>query len=284
MPSIFAYTNYRQFLSDHFEEVKGKNPGFSYRAFCRIAGFTSPNYIRMIVLGTRNLSPKAIAKVAKGLKLNKKQTAFFENLVHFNQSQTHEDKVKHYERLCFFKAYQDIKSLDHKGYLYFSRWYFPVIREMTQMEGFREDPRWIANNLCPAILEDEAREALKILRELELVAYDENKRLRPVDKNVTTVDEVSGLSLMSFHREMIAMARASLENTPQDFRDISSVTVGIDKETFHHTKERLRELRQDLNLNLSQSSKVEAVYQLNLQFFNLSVIPKKWLKKSDVAN
>jgi len=279
MPNVYAYNNYREYLKDYFDETQKKNERFSYRAFNRAVGFTSPNFLRMIVLGKRNLSPKAIKKLSVHFQFNKKQSSFFENLVLFNQSDTYDEKVLYYERIAFFKSYQEIKTLDFKSYQFFSKWYYPTIREMTLQDNFKENPHWIANHLCKTITEEEAKEALELLKDLKLLQYDKNNKLKPVDQNITTDDEVTHISLLHFHKEMIALANQSLENTPPHFRDISSITVGLNESGFKKTKKKLQELRQELNLELSKTKKVEAVYQVNFQLFNLTKIPLGWQKK-----
>ena len=39
MPDLFTYLDYRKFLQDAFEELKGSSPGFSHRLFAKKAGF-----------------------------------------------------------------------------------------------------------------------------------------------------------------------------------------------------------------------------------------------------
>src|SRR4051794_5482246 len=39
MPDLFAYTDYREFLKDYYEEQKAKDPKFSHRYFTMKVGF-----------------------------------------------------------------------------------------------------------------------------------------------------------------------------------------------------------------------------------------------------
>ena len=48
--------------------LKATKPQFSYRYFSRVAGFSSPNFLKLVAEGQRNLSPKSIAKFAKKLR------------------------------------------------------------------------------------------------------------------------------------------------------------------------------------------------------------------------
>ena len=64
--TVFAYSNYREFLRDWFAQLQS-SPGFSFRSFSRIAGFNSPNFVKLVVDGKRNLSIES----AEGDKTNK---------------------------------------------------------------------------------------------------------------------------------------------------------------------------------------------------------------------
>lgn len=276
---IFNYTDYRKYLSDYFEQSKVKNPSFSHRSFCKLLGFTSPNYIKLLISGQRNLAPKSAFKIAERLGLKKKECDFFLTLVEFNQAETHEEKVRVYEKIAFFKSYQQVKNIDIQYYHYFSHWYYPAIREMIFLPDFREDVRWIKARLCDEVSEEEIKLALVSLLELDFIKYNDQRKLVPSDQNISTADEVNNISLLAFHKEMMRMAQRSLDETDHRFRDISSVTTFLDYKGFQETKKLLQDLRQDLNLKLSATKSPEAVYQINFQFFNLTKIPKSWEQK-----
>src|SRR3989338_9919808 len=87
-PNIFEYDNYRSFLKDLYALLKQEKSAFSFRFFSRQAGFRSPNFLKLVMEGKRNLSPESIEKFAKGLKLNKNEADFFRRLVLLNQATT----------------------------------------------------------------------------------------------------------------------------------------------------------------------------------------------------
>jgi uncharacterized protein (TIGR02147 family) len=270
MPNIFSYINFRTYLTEYYAEKKAENSRFSYRMFSRICSFSSPNFIKLIAEGKRNLSTDGIEKVAKGLKLNKNESRFFTNLVHFNQSSSHEDKKRFYEKLSYFKSFKEIKKIEHEFYRYLSKWLYPVIREMTLLKNFNESPSKIAEQVTGNITEDEVKEAIQMLRDLEFIQPDKRNRLRATDKTIKTDPEVLNVSVKNFHKEMIGKAMDSMDETAQELRDISALTIAVNKKTFLETKKRIQEFRDELNVMLSKSTDVDAVYQLNFQFFNLT--------------
>jgi len=276
MINIFSYTNYRTFLQDVYLEKKEKGTSFSYRSFSKFVGFSSPNYMRMVIKGDRNLSQEAILKLIKYLKLNKTQASFFKSLINFNQSTEPEDKKKHFEKICYFKGFQEIKKIDHKNYCYFSKWYYPAIREMTLLDNFREDPRWIADQLHPNITPEEAKEALCLLVEIGFLAKGKDNRLKIIDKNIKTDSEVINISLWNFHQQMIGQAKHALDHTDAEFRDILSVTVALNQAKFKKFRKKLNDLCEEISVECSHGRNADSVYQVNLQLFNLTKTPKSW--------
>lgn len=277
--NLYSYTDYRAYLEHHFQEKAKNFPAFSYRSFSLKAGFSSPNFVRMVVLGKRNLSVEGIDMLANYLNLKDKEKEYFKNLVLFNQSSSQEESFKYFEKLCLIKSFLEIKKIDYSCYRYFSNWYLPVIRELVLLDEFQEDAKWISEKLNKEISISEAKDAIDFLLENQFLKRDKNERLQQNNQTLSTDNDIKSMSLLKFHQEMIKKAYKSLNSTPFQFRDISSITVSIDYDKFIEFKNKLQKLREEFVVDLSQSHKKETVYQLNMQFFNLSQIPKSWKKK-----
>ncbi len=274
MQALYSYINYRTFLKDYYEEKKRLNPNFSYRVFSRLCGFNSPNFLKLIMMAERNLSDDGITKVTRAIKLRAREAEYFTTLVHFNQTEDREKKAACFESLRNFKAFKEIKQIEHESYEYLNKWHHVAIRELVILKNFKEDPAWIAKKLKNKITEAEVKDSIKLLLNLGLLKRDATKRLIQSEKNLTTETEVMDLSVANFHDTMIALAAESIDNSRPSERDISSVTVALNKETFLEAKRRIQEFRRELNILLSNCKTPDAVYQMNFQIFNLSEV--KW--------
>jgi len=84
--SIFEYDDYRAYLRDLYEHLKKTGTHFSYRSFSSKAGFRSPNILKLVIDGKRNLSPQSVQKFARALNLKKDEAEFFRILVNLNQA------------------------------------------------------------------------------------------------------------------------------------------------------------------------------------------------------
>src|SRR3989344_8603024 len=91
---IFTYRNFRDLLSDYYHTQKKQKASYSYKAFAEKAGLNSPNYLKLVMDGKRNLSHKNIKKFAKGLGLDRYSSEYFENLVYLNQAE--EDELRNF--------------------------------------------------------------------------------------------------------------------------------------------------------------------------------------------
>ncbi len=271
-PNIYTYLDYRTYLRDLYEARKQTKRGFSYRSFARTAGLSSENHLWQVINGRRKLSGATIIKFAKGFGLKKHETAYFEHLVHFNQAKTTEEKNHHYRKLASSKRYIEVRHLERDQFEYLSKWYYAVIRELVLLPDFCEEPAWIAARLAPVISEREAAEALELLFRLGLLGRDADGRVVQTERHVTSGEEVASLAATNFHKQMIDRAAAAVEGTRPEHRELSALTVAIPKAKIAQVKERIRQVRRELHEMMATDDGADVVYQLNLQFFNVSEV------------
>lgn len=50
MKSVLEYKDYHLFMQDYYDERK-RLGAFSWREFCKSAGFTSPNFLKLVCMG-----------------------------------------------------------------------------------------------------------------------------------------------------------------------------------------------------------------------------------------
>lgn len=269
-PNIFEYDNYRDYLKVVYQFLKSEKRQFSYRYFSRMAGFRSPNVLQLVMEGKRNLSPASIEQFSQALKLNKEETTFFRNLVLLNQASTVEEKKFYAEQLIRSRFYRKVHPLSSAEFAYYSNWYFIPIRELVGVEGFIEDPQWIAHQLNPPITPTEAKKALDTLEQLGLIRRNDQGKLVQTDTFVSTGDEVSSTSVVQFHKEMIQKGAEALDRFKGREREISSVTLALSEKSALQVKELIQSFRKELIAIASQDRNPTAVYQINFQHFPLS--------------
>jgi uncharacterized protein (TIGR02147 family) len=269
-PNIFDYLDYRAFLKDVFAFRKRQAAKFSYRFLSRRAGFKSPNFLKLVAEGQRNLGLESIAKVAKGLDLKRTEGEYFECLVRMNQARSHDEKNRFYRRMMSVKGVGTVRKLENAAFEYFSRWYIPVVRELLLFGDRKSTPEDIAPFLSPSITPAEARHSVSILLSLGLIQKDPEDRWLPVETNLTTGPEIRSLVIANYHREMLRLASESMERFPPEERDVTAVVLSVRRDRMPEIKEKTAEFRKALLEMATETEDPDQVVQVNVQVFPLT--------------
>ncbi|MCO5143915.1 MAG: TIGR02147 family protein [Oligoflexia bacterium] len=127
MKSIYQYNDHKTYLNDWFTEKKNGPSGFSFKQFSKVAGLGSPNYMKLIIGGKRNLTSTNIHQIASALTLSFDETQYFEALTQLQQSKTNVEKKYYKQRLKIIKANKPHKSFNLSELDLLSEWYFPAV-------------------------------------------------------------------------------------------------------------------------------------------------------------
>lgn len=281
-PDILEYDSYRRYLRDTYAFLKQEQSHFSFRFFSRMAGFSSPNFLKLVMEEQRNLSAESVEKFIKALKLTGKDASHFRQLVLLEQSATLEEKKFYAEQLLKSKNYKKLKPLSEKEFAYYANWFYIPIREMVALPHFQENPRWIAEQLVPKIQTSEAKKALDDLIELGMLKRNNDGRLTQTDSSVSTGDNITSTSVINFHQTMAKLGGESIKRIHHSQRDISSVTITLSRKNFDEMKKLVQNFRRELLALSEKDPAPDEVYQLNFHFFPLTDIKgKEGDKKTD---
>ncbi|MBF0442296.1 MAG: TIGR02147 family protein, partial [Oligoflexales bacterium] len=201
---------------------------------------------------------------------------YFLKLVSYQHSRNTDEREKTFQDVLVSKAKCLEGDWDRQSLEFFTHWYHSAIFELLHFDSVKDDPAWIAKNLKPAISPSKAKEALTLLENLKMVAFDEEKkRLVPITEMISTGSEIRGMTFKSYHHQMINLALTALSKEIATNRDISSVTISLPVEAMNEIKELTAKFRQEL-LQLSDRHKEkEQIIQVNIQAFPLSIEIKK---------
>lgn len=268
-PDIYTYLSYRAYLGDYYAAAKANQPHFSYRYFSRRAGFSSSNFLKLIIDGKRNVSPESVDKIAEALSLTAEEHRFFAQLVELDQAPDQEARAQQMEAIMATRRFLEARPLDGLTYAYLSKWYHVAICELIAHHAFRNDPAWIASQLRPAISAAQAAQAIQTLLDLGLVV-EQDGVLRREDAMLDAGHEVTAVGVREYHRGMLELARASIDTVPAPQRDISAMTVCIPAALVPEVKRRLQTFREQLMSFCEDHEQRDTVYQLTMQLFPLS--------------
>ncbi len=269
-PDIYEYIDYRAFLRDYYAAAKENVRAFSYRYLARRAGFSSPNFIKLVMEGDRNLGGDSIDKVAQAFDIQGEHRDFFKSLVAFDQADTAEERNEAFEAIAASRRYKSARRIDYDMFEYLSHWYYPAIREMAARKDFKADAAWVAGQLWPRISEQKAGKALDLLMRLGLLIELEDGTIGRGEPSLTTGHQVTSLAVGNYHRQMLTRAAESIELVDREERDISALTVCINEDTVDELKNRIRAFREVLLEICDTEEDPRVVYQVNFQMFPLT--------------
>lgn len=269
---MYRYLDYRALLRDYYAERKQHGRGFSYRAFSRRAGLHSPNHLKRVIEGERNLSPEVAQRFADACGFAGKDALYFCELVAFNQARTTKERQARYEALSSYRGFRRAQKLDVAHAAYHSHWYVPAIRELAAARGFRADPEWLAKRMLPAITREQAERALHVLFELGLLVRDADGRTVQAEAVVSTGEETSGVHIVNYHRSMMQHAVEAIDRVPRAERDISALTLCVSPQGLARLKQRIQEFRRELVGIEGADGRGETVVQINIQLYPLTQV------------
>lgn len=265
---VFDFESCRKYLKVELETRRLRRRGYSLRQLAKKAKFSSPSNLSMFLSGHRPLSDEAAQQLAQALNLTGRRRNYFLILGKLDSTKSEEQKKIYKDQLMQIKGAVDESVLDVQQYRLLTEWHYLVIYVMVGQKNFKEDPEWIRKKLRAPL---EVQKIEWAIRDLEALGLIEKKRgrWRQVSGPITTAEHIKDTALFTYHRKMSDMAKAALEQ-PSDIREFNGGTVAIPKDQMPWVKEKIRQLRKELNEHLSQFDSPSDVYQFNLQLFALT--------------
>jgi uncharacterized protein (TIGR02147 family) len=275
---VFGFLDAREFLRHAYDAEKKGNRNFSHRFIAKSMNAGSSSFFKDVLCGRAPLSPTRAAKFAKLFRLTPKETAHFENLVLFTQADTREEKERYLRKLGGASSVGQRAVLQASQREYLQKWHYAAIRDLLDLHDFRGDAeglKALAKSLDPAITPDEAEDAIALLLRLGLVRKDAQGRYEKVGDVVSTRAGGDPELAKPGLKASIELARRSLDAHAPAARPFSYVTLNVSERTFAEVRDRIRSFRRDILDMVAGEDEADRLYQLNLQFFPLSVPAKR---------
>ena len=273
MKPVTEYRDYRCCMQDFYDERK-RTCSFTWREFARLAGFTSPTYLKLVCEGKSSLSELGIERVASAMNLGGFEYAYFRHLVRYNQAKDDETKKNAFASMKDIAKANKIRVVDADAFTYFESWKNPVLRELVAMMP-GATPEAVADMCWQPITADEVRKSLDFMVSVGILQRKSKNVYVQTDKALVGNSEVMPLVVRSMHREMAGFAQKAIDEFETSERDVSGVTMGIDRETYEQIVRELESCRRKIVAIANMCKEPNQVYRLNLQMFPLSKITNK---------
>ena len=269
-PSVFSCTDYCQFLRSCYLWLKETDNKYSHRFIAREIGATSGGWFSDVLSGRITLSPRFIIPLCRLFQLSEKETAYFQLLIAMSQTQLPEEKQRILKEMLLCREL-DVDTITTEHFEFYSKWYIPVIRELLFDIQCSDDWEMLARKLTPAITTKEAREAVEILIRCELVTYNEQGYLTPLQRILKKDSSTASVYWYIYMSSLLRLSQETLKTCPKNERDYSAITVMLSKEALSKAAEITKRYRRDL-LSLGElDGDDKRAYQCCIQLFPVSI-------------
>lgn len=274
-PALGVFTDFREYLRAFYDYKihlhKNSYSQYSYKTFSASADIKSPNYLKMIIDGERNLSKTTARKFAKALGLDKESTEEFLLLVEYGQAQDPLERNRHLKALNEFRTKRRIKSgeLQTEKLQSAPTWISWVLHAMTDQRGVEFSIDSLRDLLAGNVSGDDIRRSLQQLFNAQALRVDEAGKVR---KGIVppNQEEISPEMIRKIQSELMYLGMEALLNGKAHEREVGTLTVCLTEPEFEKVRFELRHLRKRILKDALMSRELspgDRVYQLNIQMF-----------------
>jgi uncharacterized protein (TIGR02147 family) len=268
MKSIFEFYDYRLYMRTFYEERK-RTSAFSWRQFSKLAGFSSPNYMKVVCDGKSRLSKAGIEPVANAMGLIEHEKIYFQKLVELDNANNESSKAAVLQQIHEMSKEYKIRMLDGDAFMYFESWLNPVVREIAALNPGAK-PLALSKLCIPETSATEIRRSIDFLLSAGLLKKISENHYKQTEKVISGSSEIMPLALRSMHRQMADLASKSIDTVPVSKRYFSGLTATLSQAEYDQIVKELENFRQRIVRIASGTKNGQKVYRLNLQFFPLT--------------
>ena len=265
MKPILEYKDYRLYIQDYYDERK-RLGAFSWREFCKSAGFSSPNFLKLVCQGQSRLGMPKIENVANAMGLIGYEKDYFREMVTFCNAK--KDSVKKASLLEMQKIALEhrMRVVDGDAFQYYESWKYPVLRELVPMMP-GANPRDIADECKEHVSAEEVRDVLDFLVKAGFLKKDGDKVYSQTEQVVIGSKEALPLAIRAMHKEMANMAARAVDRYSPSERHFTGVTLGVNEEAYGRIASELDACCKKVLSIANEYKDLDQVCRINFQFF-----------------
>ncbi|MBQ3778688.1 MAG: TIGR02147 family protein [Fibrobacter sp.] len=250
--SVFMYFDYRDFIRAVLETMQSK--GLSLRAIQENAGVSGSAFFSRILDGSRPLSIANAKNIAKSWGLPDDESDYFLDLVRFGNEKNVDVREELLRKLLAVRANNQEFALQDSSLKFFSKWYYPVLRDLLPLLPPNTPAEKIGRMFTPVLRAPQVESGIRYLMESGFVTLDENGVYRVEQPIVSTPPRVRSTILRKYHLKNLEVNSEVYDLFTSDDRSVTSVTCSLSKESFEKVREEIAKLREKI-LALSREEK-----------------------------
>ncbi len=265
MKSIFDYQDYHLYLQDYYDERK-RLGSFSWREFCRKAGFSSPNFLKLVCMGQSKLSKIKASQVAKSMGLVDYEEEYFYQLVAFGNAENSSAQRAASLEMQRIALEHQVRVVDKDAFQYYESWKYPVIRELAPlMPG--ATPRDFAEECKEYVSAEEVNDVLDFLVKAGFLKKEGNNVYTQTEQTVIGSKDSLPIAIRAMHKEMAIMAARAVDRYSANERFFNGATLGVNQDAYDKIVEEIKACCKKAVAIANECGDFDQVFRINLQFF-----------------
>ena len=265
MKSVFEYKDYHLFMQDYYDE-RQRLGAFSWREFCKSAGFTSPNFLKLVCMGQSKLSKVKVDDVAKAMGLVGYEADYFRAMVAFCNADKDDAKKAALLEMQKIALEHKVRVVDGDAFQYYESWKYPVLRELAPMMS-GACPRDLADACKEHVSAEEVRDVLNFLVKAGFLKKDGEKVYTQTEQTVIGSNEALPIAIRAMHKEMANMAARAVDRYSAGERFFTGVTLGVNQEASARIAKELDACCRKVLAIANEYNDLDQVCRINFQFF-----------------
>lgn len=268
---IFAYPDFRLYLSDYMRIRSGRDPSFTQAFICRKLGLpNSRSFFGDVIRGTKPLTPAKTEALLDVLELKGDVARYFRALVLYNQASLVSEKEFHLEQLIALNR-SPVANLDKGAFAYYGDWRHSVVRALLDIVDVDTDPSPLALMSFPPIPLPAIRRSLALLKKLGLVQKNEAGYWKPAEKLIHSGHHLQDEILRRYQAACLDQAKAAILVPSGAASNISTETLSLSGTAYRRIVEKLQRFKSEVrSIVHKDGEKADRIYQLNIQLFTHS--------------
>ena len=279
-PRVCDYLEYRCFLKDFYHHRRAATARdvrpYNYAMFSAAADIRSPNYLKLVIDGQRNLSESMAEKFARAMGLNKADATEFVALVLYTQAVEPIERSRYLKHLSQLRVEAKMESgeIDSKRWDSIPSWISWMLLQLLDVRVLKLEPVAVSKLLDGKVSPEVVKRALEGLVEVGMLERDPvSNELKPTKQYYDSPFEMPADMIRKLQTELILLGLDSLFKDSPKEREFGTLTLSLTRDEFEKMKFEVRHLRKRWQREYTDrphSGKPERLYQFNVQLFPLS--------------
>lgn len=260
----YDFSNYRDFLQEIVN--RANDSGESLRSLSKQLGFSSPNYLQLILSHKRNLSPVQAAKTGDAIFKTKEEKQYFICLVKLDSTRINDKErvLEEMRSLRFGFGTQD--EFDPSMH---TSWLHCVVFEACKLENFDITAENLKDRLMPTLSLEEIQASIDLCLSKGWFAPTEvPNRYRQNDIKFPFTYGRRRLEIQQCHLRFLDLAKHRI-NADLDVRDFIGLTFTIPRDKLPWLQNRVRAFMDDINNEIEAFGPRDSLMRLQLAWYSL---------------